>query len=381
MRQDGKRGWAMTGTTRRHVLAGLAPALGVLAAACSLGGQEAAPPATQTAPRAAATTAPAATPTLARPELVYVFSNSPPHISVIDVATDRVVRTKDVANLGVWATNDDNCFWDGKNAWLGARNPSNDDVEVFPLDLDTLEPVRRISLGKDRQTVYIGKGSRLGQLFVAKHASGQLAVIDVRTFQVLEVKDVPVNGGVACDMDVGAASDGIERAFIPTDTGNTTIAINTQTREVIQTYTHAGGVRPYMLTVSPDGNRLWVQERTTDGQVVLDVKTFQPIKHVPTGRSAFLNSFSPDGKLSYVGHNADTRMVVVDADTLQTVKEIEVGTNAKDMAVLPSGRQVYVIATRENFVAAVNTSNWAITAKIPLPESPEFIFTPPSAPR
>jgi DNA-binding beta-propeller fold protein YncE len=368
-------------STRRVLLATVTPALGVLAAACSMGGQEAASVATQTAPRPASTTAPAVTPTPAKPELVYVFSNSSPHISVIDVATNRVTRTKDIPNLGVWATNDDNCYWDGKNAWLGARNPSTNDVEVFPLDLDTLEPTRRIPLGKDATTVYVGKGSRLGQLFVSKHASGQMAVIDVKTFQVLDMKDVPVNGGVACDMDVAVGSDGIERAFIPTDTGNTTVAYNTQTREVIGTYTHAAGVRPYMLTASPDGNRVWVQERTTDGQLVLDTKTMQPVKHVPTGKSAFLNSFSPDGKLSYVGHNADTRMVVVDAAALTTVKEIEVGTNAKDMAVLPSGRQVYVIATRENFVAAVNTSNWAITAKIQLPENLEFIYTPPSMPR
>ncbi len=94
-----------------------------------------------------------------------------------------------------------------------------------------------------------------------------------------------------------------------------------------------------------------------------------------------MNTFSPDGKLSYVGHNADTRVVVVDATTFQTVKEIEVGTNAKVIAVQPGGKAIYAIATRENIVAAINTANWQVTAKVQLAENPEFVYIRPDAPR
>ena len=368
-------------TQRRAWLFGAPPALASLVAACSTGGNATSSPATAAPTRAAGPTVASASPTAARPELVHVFSSSSPHITEIDVATNKITRTKDVPNLGIWATNDDNCYWDGKYAWLAARQPSNDDVEVMLLDLDTLEPARRIPLGKDKTTVYVGKGSKLGQVIMSKHASGQIVIVDAKTYQVLETKDVPVNGGVACDMDVITCTDGVERAFIPTDTGDTTVAINTATRQVVGTFEHPKGIRPYMLTASPDGKYVWVQERGSDGQIVLDTVNLKPVKQVPTGKSAFLNTFSPDGKLSYVGHNADTRAVVVDANTFATVKEIEVGTNAKGIGVLPSGRAIYVIATRENFVAAVNTSNWQITQKIQLAEAPEFVYVRPNAPR
>lgn len=367
---------------RRAALLAGPSTLGALAAACSAGASPSSAP--TVAPTTRAATAPvgaAASATAARPELVHVFSNSSPHITEIDAATNKITRTKDVPNLGVWATNDDNCYFDGKNAWLGARNPDNDDVEVMLLDLDSLDVARLIPLGKDKTTVYIGKGSRLGQLFISKHASGQVAVVDTKTFQVLEIKDVPVNGGVACDMDVGTGPDGVERAFIPTNNGDTTIAIDTRSRQVIQTHDHAKGSNPYMLTVSPDGKYVWVQERNSDGQVILDALTLQPVKQVTTGKSAFMNTFSPDGKLSYVGHNADTRVVVVDAATFQNVKDIEVGTNAKVVAVLPNGKAIYAIATRENIVAAINTANWQVTQRIQLAEAPEFVFIRPLAPR
>jgi len=328
------------------------------------------------------TAAPAVAPAPPRPELVHVFSNSPPHIVEIDATTNRITRTKDVPNLGVWATNDDNCYWDGNNAWLAARNPTNSDVEVFLLNLDTLEVGRRIPLGKDATTVYVGKGSlSKNQLVVAKHASGEMVVIDTNTFAVLDTKAVPVNGGVACDMDVATGPDGIERAFIPTDTGDTTVAYNTATREVIGTFTHTRTVRPYMLTASPDGRYVWVQERTTDGNSVLNAQTMQLVQHVPTGKGAFVNTFSPDGRLCYVSHANDTRMVVVNAaPPFALVKEIEVGTNAQVTAPLASGRAVYTIANRESSVAAISTANWAVT-KIQLPENPAFVFARPAARR
>ena len=361
-------------TRRRSALFGAAPALAGLATGCEMGGQQAAPPTPTTA-----AAAPAATATAARPELVWTFSNSPPHIVEINATTNQIVRTKDVPNLGVWATNDDNCYYDGTNVWLGARNPTNSDVEVFTLNLDTLEVGRRIPLGKDPNTVYVGKGSlSKNQLFVAKHGSSEMAVIDTNTFAVLEIKSVPTNGGVACDMDVARGPDGIERAFIPTDTGDTTVAYNTDTREVIGTFTHTRGVRPYMLTVSDDGRFLWVQERTTDGNSVLNAQTMELIQHVPTGRGAFVNTFSPDGRLCYVSHANDTRMVVVNAaPPFGLVKEVEVGTNAQVTAVLASGRAVYTIANRESFVAAITTSNWAVT-RIQLPENPAFVFARPA---
>ena len=205
---------------RRSALA--APGLAALTAGCAVGTPSAAP----ATPTVARPTTLAASPTAARPELVHVFSNSAPHIVEIDAATNKITRTKDVPNLGVWATNDDLCFWDGQNAWLGRRDPSTNDVEILLLNLDTLEVGRRIALGKDMTTVYVSKGSlKKNQLFVSKHASGQMVVIDTRTFQILDTKDVPVNGGVACDMDVITCTDGVERAFIPTDTGDTTVAI------------------------------------------------------------------------------------------------------------------------------------------------------------
>jgi DNA-binding beta-propeller fold protein YncE len=151
---------------------------------------------------------------------VIVLSNSSPHVSVIDTETNQVTKTASIPKMTSWTWNTDRNYYDGKNLWLGMRNPDTNDVEVVLLNLDTLQVTRRIPLGQDKTTLYIGGASRTGKVFIAKHASGQMAVIDTKTYGVKTI-NVPVNGGVSCDIDVVVGIDRKERAYIPTNAGNT----------------------------------------------------------------------------------------------------------------------------------------------------------------
>lgn len=321
----------------------------------------------------------------AKPALLYVFNNASPHISVIDAATNEVTRTGDVPGFKSWTWNDDNNYFDGKNLWLGVRDTDTNDVEVILLDLETLQVTQRIPLGQDRTTLYIGKATKSGLLYVSKHASGQVAIIDTKTRQVLEIKDVPVSGGVACDMDVVTGPDGVERVYIPTDNGNTVLALDAATRQIVQTLkvgepvagNDAATIRPFMLTASPDGRYVWVQERSTAGNAILDARTLEVVRRVPTGRGAIMNTFSPDGRFSYTGHSSDTKVVVQDATTFAVVREIEVGANPQKVAVHPNGRTIYAIVTRENAVAVIDTATWQVTNRIDLGAAPSGIFFRP----
>lgn len=270
--------------TRRRVLAtGLAGVAGV-ALACAPAASPA-DPAPQPSVAPVGTAVPTATP--APRQLFYVFSNSSPHVSVVDAATNTVTATKDVPGLKTWTWNDDYNHGDGKLLWLGTRDPSNDDVEVLTLDLDSLEVTHRIPLGKDKTTLYIGQASKKGVLLVAKHASGQLASIDLKTLQLQDIKDVPVNGGVACDVDVATGPDGVERGFVPTLHGDTVVSVDTPARNVLVSVDVPRGSRPVMLTAAPDGKTVWVQDASTNTQSVFPLTACcQPADMLPACRHA-----------------------------------------------------------------------------------------------
>lgn len=341
-------------------LVAILAATALLAAAC--GGPAAAP-----SPSASPTASPAAKARL------YVLSNSSPHISVIDAETRQVVRKTDLPNFTSWTWNDDNNYFDGKNLWLGLRNPTTNDAEVIALDLDSLEITSRIAVGQEKLTLYISKATRDGILPVAKMGAAQIVGLDTKAAKVLWTRDVPVNGGVVCDIDVHVGPDGTERITYPTYKGDTVVTIDPKTGATLKSVDHPKGSSPWMNTLSPDG-QLWVQEGDANTNAVLDPVTLAVIKRIPTGKSPTNVSFSPDGRLAYITHLADTIVQVVNARTFEEVQRVEVGTNPWEVGVHPNGKTVFAIVTKEAAVAVIDTATWKVTDRIPLGTNPAGIF-------
>lgn len=353
----------------RRALA-LSTALAILAGACGAA----------IAPAPSASAAPEKT---AKAE-VYVLSNSSPNVTVIDGETHRVLRTKDLPGFRSWTWNDDNNYFDGQNIWLGHRDPTTNDAEVWLLNVETLEVTERIPVGKEPTTLYIGKPTRDGKLFVAKHASWQLAVIDTKTHKLQKALDVDVNAGAtgkapqwaACDADSATADDGITRIYVPTSFGTTTTAIDAATGTPLKTAHHPAGSRPCMLTVSPD-KKVWVQECDGNANAILDPITLDVLKRIPSGKYPVVAGFSADGRHGFIGHGGDTIVQVVDTRTLAEVKRIEVGTNPDRIAAHPNGRWLFAEISKEAAVAVIDTATWTVKERIPIGTNPNGIFVRP----
>jgi len=304
-------------------------------------------------------------------ELV-VLSNSAPHVTVIDTATRDVTRTADIPEFTGWAWNDDNNHFDGTSLWLGLKDPDTNVVEVIALNLDTLEVGQRIDLGEDPLTLYIGKATEEGILHVGKMGSGQVAWVDTVAGELVKTVDVPVNGGVVCDIDYAIGPDGVARVYYPTREGDTVVAIDADTGEELATVSVPTGVQPFMGTLDPQG-RPWMQE-LANTNAVHDPVTLEVVARIPTGERPIGVSFSPDGGLGYITHSADSIVTVVDTATLQKVTDVEVGTSPLEVAVDPDGRSVYAIVTEEGLVAVIDTATWQVVERIPLGTNPNGIF-------
>ena len=346
--------------TRTARLVASAAAAALLVAAC--GGPPAAP-----ARSASPTASPAAK---ARR---YELSYSSPHISVIDAETRQVVRKTDLPSFTSWTWNDDNNYFDGKSLWLGLRNPTTSDAEVIALDLDSLEVSRRLPLGKDTLTLYIGKATRDGILLVGKMGSGQVVAVDTKAGRVLWTKDVPTNGDVVCDADVATISDGTQRFVYPTRRGDTLVSLSPGTGDVVKAVDTPKGATPLMLTVAPN-NLVWVQESGSNTNAVFDPVSLELVKRFPAAKGPFIATFRPDGKLAYVGHSVDPVVDVFDTASYALVKRVEVGSTPDKIAVHPNGRFVYPILSKEAAVAVIDATTWAVVDRIPIGTNPTGIF-------
>jgi YVTN family beta-propeller protein len=281
---------------------------------------------------APATESPTAVPTPEEEKVatadIIVISNSSPHVSVIDGETNTVTRTADIPDFTKWTWNDDNNYFDGVNLWLGMKHPDTNEIEVIALNLDTLEVTVRLGIGPDSRSLYIGQANEDGTLLVGKMASGQLVAIDTANFTVLETYDLPVGtDGVVCDVDVRNGPDGVSRAFIPTDKGGTVLSVNPATGEVLATLTVPAELRPFMLSASPDGTQVWVQERGTNGNTVLDAVTLENIWSAEVGTNPVKVGVHPSGQYVYATISKEGAIAVIDATTGTLVARVEIGTN------------------------------------------------------
>jgi len=304
---------------------------------------------------------------------VIAFSNSVPHISVIDGQTHQVIKTANIPQPLVWGWNDDNNYYDGTNLWLSARNPNTNAAEVVLLNLETLQFERRIPIGQEPSTLFIGRPSRTGRVLVAKFGAAELVAIDARTHSVVQTVKLPVDGGVLCDVDVAVGFDRRERAYLPTMAGNTVLVIDTATLRVLETLRFEG-TRPWMVTATPDGRRLWIQEQTGNANVILNSTSLQLVERVPAAPAPDTGTFSPDGKLHFTGHFTNGFVIANDTDTFREVWRTQAGANTRTLGVHPAGTFVYAIMSNEGGVAVLETATGRLVTRVALGTNPAGLF-------
>lgn len=307
---------------------------------------------------------------------VFVFSNSSPHISVVDPESRDVVDTVEIDGFTSWTWNDDNNSFDGTHLWLGMRDPDSEEVEVVTLDLDSLEITNRIPIGTDSMSLYIGKPAGDGSLHVGKMGAGEVVHIDTESFEVFDTWSVPVNGDVVCDADIVVAEDGSELFVYPTRNGDTVVTIDAATGETVTEIETPSGARPLMLTTDLIG-RVWVQEAASNTNAVFDAQ-LNLLSRFPAGGNPIVNTFSPDGAFSYVGHGDDTFVQVVDTEALEEVARVQVGTNPSKLGVNPNGEEIYAIITDEAALAIIDTASWEVSDRVELGTNPNGIFVRPA---
>jgi YVTN family beta-propeller protein len=321
----------------------------------------------------ASRTAAAQTPAASAAGQVIVLSNSSPHVSVIDPESLAIVATKEFPDFPGWTWNDDYNFYDGRSLWLGTRSMETNDSSVISLDLDTLEITAEIPTGKEEMTLYLSRGGKDGRFYVGKMGGAQVLAIDPVSATIAETWDVPVNGGVVCDIDVYTGDDGVGRVYYPTYQGNTVAIVNPVNGEVSPVSSDfPEGAGPWMSTVGPDG-RLWVQWEANTNDV-LDGTDLSLVERIPVGKLPTNATFSPDGKYAYISHYGDTLIIVVEIATFEKVAEIQVGTNAIQVAVNPDGATIYAIANEDGLVAVIDTASWEVTDRINLGTNPGTIY-------
>ena len=117
---------------------------------------------------------------------------------------------------------------------------------------------------------------------------------------------------------------------------------------VIRTYPIGDGAREgHMIWLSPDGSRAYVGGRLGQGTVsVVRLQEDRPPTVIPSGLGAEAITVTPDGQAVWVINQDENTISIIDPDTLSVVEKFDAGTQPRRLANLPGGRMAVVYGNR-----------------------------------
>ena len=116
----------------------------------------------------------------------------------------------------------------------------------------------------------------------------------------------------------------------------------------------AGGRRPHMLAVPPDGASIYITCMDSGEVVRLDAKSGAVLARARTGDQPEGLALTPDGGELWVANRGDDDLVVLDARTLSERSRLAVGDLPIRVEITPDGRMALVSNAQSGDVSLVS---------------------------
>jgi YVTN family beta-propeller protein len=281
------------------------------------------------------------TPAAAAGHLLYVCNQNDASVSIIDMTTNRVVRTVDLTALGFSANakphhvavEPDGSYWhvtligDGRIVKLDSRDRMVGQVPFETPGMLALHPTEDL-LFVGRSMTAVNPPQRIGVLRRSDMLLDELAVFFPRPHALaLEPRSGTIYTA-SLAVNQLAAVDAAE--------------------EVVKLLDVEGPAHALMqFAVSPDGSTLVVSAELSHKVLVFDITDRMAPRRTATidvGPQPFDPIFTPDGRWVYLGNKAANTVTVIDMNS-RTVASVISGRGLAQphgIAVSPDGRHVYI---------------------------------------
>ena len=242
---------------------------------------------------------------------VFVANSGSNTVSVIDVATDTVTNTITVGNTPIELE----VSPDGQRLFV--PNQASNSVSVIDVATETV-------------VATVG-GLPTAPQFITFTADSQKAFVASVTFppNISVISNGPIPSLITTlsaggsPGELKATPDG-QRVYVANTTSNDVTVIDTATNAVIGTI--AVGTNPQLVDITPDGTKVFVPNYTSNDVSVIDVASNTVIATITTGASPQGIAISPDGAYAYVANTGGNSVTVIDIATLSVIDTVTVGT-------------------------------------------------------
>jgi YVTN family beta-propeller protein len=129
-------------------------------------------------------------------------------------------------------------------------------------------------------------------------------------------------------------------------------------------------VNPHMVMMSPDGRYVVTGGTRANKAYIIDTRTLQLVKVIPTDIAPEHLSFSPDGRWYYQGNPDGDSISVIDMQSLSKIKTIPGFVEPLNVTFLPDGSKAYIGNYGAHWVGVVDVRRHELLKKIQIAPPP-----------
>src|SRR4029453_10544373 len=129
-------------------------------------------------------------------------------------------------------------------------------------------------------------------------------------------------------------------------------------------------VNPHMVMMSPDGRYVVTGGTRANKAYIIDARTLELVKVIPTDIAPEHLAFSPDSRFYYQGNPEGDSISVIDMVSLTKIKTIPGFAEPLNVTFLPDGSKAYVGNYGAHWVGVIDVRRHELMKKIQIAEVP-----------
>jgi YVTN family beta-propeller protein len=176
------------------------------------------------------------------------------------------------------------------------------------------------------------------------------------------------------DLRLGAApvkvADPTSVVMIVNRDSNDIAFMDIRTKTIVGKTFLGNNVNPHMVMMSPDGRYVVTGGTRANKAYIIDARTLELVKVIPTDIAPEHLAFSPDGRWYYQGNPDGDSISVIDMVSLTKIKTIPGLVEPLNVTFLPDGSKAYVGNYGAHWVGVIDVRRHELLKKIQIAEVP-----------
>jgi YVTN family beta-propeller protein len=138
---------------------------------------------------------------------------------------------------------------------------------------------------------------------------------------------------------------------------------------------------PRNLTLSPNGQELFLACEASNSVIVVDTTTLKKVAEIPVGHKPDDVTVSPDGSRLYVSNQYDDAVGVIDLANRKVIATVPVGGEPHGLLTDRSGKTLYVVNRTSDSISVLDTASLKEVKRLTASRSPWSLALSPDGAR